>query len=626
MAKQRLKQGQKVAEGEYIDLLDGVNEIEKLFDAYISLRDDEYVPDEKPAPLTTEVFKDYVRRIHDAIRSTDEAVDAFKTAKDGSLLGSKTPAMIYVDSVDMFGVQLVAGRLVKTVHNVQSGTVSIPSWPLLTGLKLHKFKTFRERMDKVLEALTTRKFICKALFMDEVPMMTRISMQPEEEAKKKGTNKVTNTKRSGQVLYAKENMPKDGEPDTNTPGTGDGDEGEEADDEDTEKDMAPPPPKKRARYTRTPASVAVTINPGGRRGEKPTASRSAQPSNATIGSSFTPINASPSNQRAGAGASASNNTGQPVNTTESTPPSPMQTDGPSQPATPDPVTSRVPKQNNVIAFPVGIDHGPALQTALAGTPTGQSKLCGGSKFPGSLGKPATQYGNEWPPAYSPGRYPLPQQPKKAQPSGQHFPQQYHSPGNYINDQQASHGLEKGSPQGYSRSQAYKQRQMQSTQGITQITPHGSVSQHSQVSGLHFNGHEPRIRHVGQSDFQQSGHAAGFQPNGKVANFQLNGRMASMQHNGRIARIRLNGPHSYVVNNYFQQPAAGSPASQALPITQGADRHPSHDRFMYYDQTVGHDQDPNYGQAIEYAKTLDDDQSEFPYHEYLHVSTPAARIS
>lgn len=663
VAKQRLKQGQKVAEGEYIDLLDGVNEIEKLFDAYISLRDDEYVPDEKPAPLTTQVFKDYVRRIHDAIRSTDEAVDAFKTAKDGTLLNEKTPAMNYVDSVDMFGLQLVAGKLVKTVHKVQSGTVSIPSWPLLTGLKLHKFKTFRERMDKVLEALTTRKFICKALFMDEVPMMTRISMQPEEEAKKKGTNKVTNTKRSGQVLYAKENMPKDGEPDTTRPGTGDGDEGDEADDEDTDKDMAPPPTKKRARGTRTPASVAVTINPGGRRSKKPTAARSAQTtdntasiqpatpaastptqagsssehapssaangSNATITTSFTPINAGPSNQRAGAGTSAFNNTGGSVDTAASTPSSPMQTDGPSQSATPDSVTSRVPKQNNFVAFPVRVDHRPAMQVALSALPMGKGELYDAQKFSGPLGKPRVQYGNqipqtarpgvkELPPAYSRGPYTLPQQPQIVQSPGQYLPQQYQSPGNYVTDQQAFYGYQQSGQRGCSLPQANQQFRTQNRQGsIAQVPPQGQLSQQDQVSAIQFNGQGAQLRHVGQAACYQHGdQAPGFQPNGRVANFQQNGQvasiqqhgpMASVQRNGRVAGIRLNGSHGCsIVNNYFHRPEAES--SQALAITRGKDN-----QYMSYVP------DPNNDHVFGDAKTLDDDQYMVLYDEFVKVS-------
>lgn len=666
VVKQRRIRGQKAAEGQYIDLLDDVDDIERLLEAYLSLRDEEHTPGEKPDPLTTEVFKDYVRRIHDAIRSTDEAVDAFNTAKDGTL--RKSPVMNYVDSVGMFEAQLIAGKLVKTVHRVQSGTISLPSWPVLTGLKLHMYKTFEDRMDKVLRTLETRKAVCKALFFEEVSMVKRVSMQPEEEAGKKGSNKTSNTKRSNQVVFAKDNMPKDEEADTATPGTGDREEG--ADHENTDKDMAPPPTKKtrRAPRTRTPASEAVTINPGARRGKKPTATPSAEediddsasiqpdtpaastPSNTGAGSSsqpafssaaqpshntgisFTPINAGPSNQRASAAASASNNTGRPVNTAPSAPSSPMQIDGPNQSATPGAVRYGVPKQTDVIACPVVVDHGPAMQAAIAALPRGKGELYDPNKFPGALGKSLVKYGgqrsraagpsvNELPPAYSPGPYSLPQQPQNVQSRGQYLPRQYQSPGNYFTDPTAFYGYQQSSQQGYSLPQANQQFRMQESQrSIAQVPPQGQLSQHDRGSAIQLNGPAPRLHHVGQAaGFQHSDQAPGLQPNGRVANFQQNGRvasiqqhgrMASIQRNGRVAGIRQSGTNSCsIVNNYFHRPEPESPTSQALAKTRGRDS-----EYMSYEP------DPKNNQVIGFPKILGDDEREFPFHEYVNVST------
>lgn len=599
VVKQRRIQGQKAAEGQYIDLLDDVDDIEKLLEAYLSLRDEEYTPAVQPDPLTTEVFKDYVRRIHDAIRSTDEAVDAFNTAKDGSLLN--TPVMNYVDSVGMFEAQLIAGKLVKTVHRVQCGTVSIPSWPVLTGLKLHIYKTFEDRMDKVLRTLTTRKSVCKALFFEEVSMVTRVSMQPEEEASKKGSNNRSNQKRSNQVVFAKDNMPKDEEADTATPGTGDGDRQEGADHENTDKDMAPPPTKKtrRAPRTRTPASEAVTINPGGRRGKKPTAtpsaeediddsastqpdtpaastpsntgasstsqpafSSAAQPSHNT-GISFTPINAGSSNQRASVAASASNNDGRPVSIAPSAPSSPMQTDGPVQPATPGAVRYGTPKQTNVTAFPVMVDHGPALRTALAALPKGKGKLYGNRKFPGPLGKPLAQYGDPNP--LPPGQRLLPQQPQQAQSPRQGLLQQYHSPSNNMNTEQGlSYGFQQSSPPSYSLSQEEEHLRMQGARDSFAQSPlHHKAPQHNRNTSNH-HGQGPIIQVGRTGSGQHSGQVARFQESTQTAGPQRNCQVTGLQH-GLMPGMQQRVSGSSVVYNYFQPRAPRPSGSWAPPL-------------------------------------------------------------
>lgn len=655
VVKDRLAQGEEAAPGEFIDLLDDVDEVDQLFEAYLSLRDQEHAPEENPAPLTTEVMKSYVRLIYDAIGSTDEAEDAFNVGADGQL--KKTGAMKYVDELKMLEVQLVGARLVKTVHKVQSGTLSIPSWPILTALKLHKFKTFPARMDRVIEALKVRKSICKAMFFDELSMLQRVAMQPDEEANKKGTNATGNIQRDHQLQFARDNMPKDGKPGTATPGRGDGKLGQEADHKETDEEMAPPKSK---RVRRTPADVAVTINPVSQRAKKkPTAAGSAGsaeqsmdtdsaiqpagpaaqapvnnggPSQPTAsrkptfnntggnGTAFTPINAGRSRHSGLSSASAPTNGGGSGQTAPSTPSIVTKADIPSQPATPTPVKPRGSKQgnNNLFVAPAIVNQNAQMQASLAAGPMGKGELLDTLKYPGPLGRPMAPYGdqrpqtagpgvNELPPAYTPGIYYLPQQPQMAQSYGQYLPQQHQSPGNYSINRQASHGFQQGSPQRYRLPQANQQFQMQGPQGsITQARPYGRISQQDQMSGIQLNSQGPRYQHVDPAaGFQPDGRVVNFQQNGRVASIQQNCRMASVQHNGRMSRIRQNGSHSYIVNNYFQPPFVGYQDSQALPITQGEDdQYTDYERDMDYSQAVGPDQDLNDDQTIAYAKTSD----------------------
>lgn len=80
------------------------------------------------------------------------------------------------------------------------------SWPMTTALKFRKFQTFLGRMDKVILALKGCQAWVKALFLDMVSTKKRLAMQPEEETKKKGTNKSNNSNRDVQLQFARSNM------------------------------------------------------------------------------------------------------------------------------------------------------------------------------------------------------------------------------------------------------------------------------------------------------------------------------------------------------------------------------------------------------------------------------------
>ncbi|KAG6356384.1 hypothetical protein INS49_015772 [Diaporthe citri] len=652
IVKDRIAQGEKAPKGTYIHLVGKKDDVRELWEAYLSIQDEMYTPEEDQGEITEEQYAHYVRLVHDAIRSTDKADDAFQKDINGKVLKKQTAMMDFIDSVGMLEIQLIAGKLVTAVHNVQSGKMSVPGWPMLAGLRLHMFKTFRERMEKVIEVLTLWKAMCKDLFYTEMTWEKRIAMQPQEEADKKATNARLNLQRKHQKEKAKkiieENKKREAaelESDSGDNDNADNDNQRDASNEATP--VLPMPGNKRAKRIKPDQFINITTR--ARRGKKSKAAGSAeqatdtdpasqpadpaaQASTNTDGSpqpasptASEPANGDDSSQIAVSPAPASNNTGgstQPSSGTAFVPINAGRSSQRSLSSTPAPKkTGGSNETNNIFAGPALVDHGPALQAALTAAPKGQGELYDTSKFPGPLGKPMAQHGNERPPAYSPGQYSLPQQPQKARLSGHYFPQQPQPPGEYVNNQQASYGFQQSTPQSYGLHQPSQQFQIQGPQrSVAQVPSHSRISQHDQMPGIQLNGQEPRLQHNGQAvGFQHSDHAASFQPNGRVANFQQNGRvasiqqhgrMASIQRNGRMARIRLNGSHSYIVNNYFQHPVPGSSVSQALPITQGADNeYTGYEQAIDYDQTMGNSQDQNNDEATGYAKVLGDDQSE-----------------
>lgn len=683
VVKERIAQGEKALAGTYIHLVGKKDDVKDLWEAYLSIQDEMYTPEEDQGELTEEQYAHYVRLVHDAIRSTDKADDAFQKDIDGNVLEKQTAMMDFIDSVGMLEIQLIAGKLVTAVHNVQSGKMSVPGWPMLAGLRLHMFKTFRERMEKVIEVLRLWKAMCKDLFYTEMTWEKRIAMQPEEEADKKATNAGLNRKRKLEKNKAKklieENKKREAAALESNTEENDNNGNDNDDQKDGSNEATPTPSKpgnKRAKRIKPDQFIAITSR--ARRGKKTKATGSAeqatdtdtasqaadlavegstntvgslQPSDAAASTTtiaggsiqpanpaaLVPVNGNDSSQLVVSPAPASNNTGgstQPSSGTAFVPINAGRSSQRSLPSTPAPKKTGGSNQtNNIFAGPALVDHGPALQAALTAAPKGQGELCYTSKFPGPLGKPMAHCGNEQPPDYSPGQYSLPQQPQKAQLSGHYFPQQYQPPGHYVNNQQGSYGFQQSAPQSYSLPQPSQQFQMQGPQrSVSQAPSHYQISPHDQMPGIQLNGQEPRIQHVGQAvGFQNSDQAASFQPNGRVAYFQQNGRvasiqqhgrMASIQRNGRMARIRLNGSHSYIVNNYFQHPVPGSSVSHALPITQGTDsQYTGYEQTVAYNQTMGRDQEPNNDQAVGYAKKFSDDEPEAKCQDSWTVSFP-----
>lgn len=679
VVKQRITQGEKAPAGTYIHLVGKKDDVKELWEAYLSIQDEMYTPEEDQGELTEEQYAHYVRLVHDAIRSTDKADDAFQKDNKGNATEKQTAMMDFIDSVGMLEVQLIAGKLVTAVHNVQSGKMSVPGWPMLAGLRLHMFKTFRERMEKVIEVLTLWKAMCKDLFYTEMTWEKRIAMQPEEEADKKGTNAALNHRRKVEKQEARKLIEENKKREAAALESDNADNDNVGNDKqkDASNEATPAtgkPGNKRAKRIKPDQFIAITSK--ARRGKKAKAAGSAEQATDTNSASQPadlaaeasantddfpqPTDAAASSTTSGAGPSQppSPAASVPVNHDDSSQmfvspaPASSNTRGSTQPSsgtafvpininagrqsqrslpsTPAPKKTGGSNQaNNIFAGPALVDHSPALRAALTAAPKGQGELIDTSKFPGPLGKPMAHYGNERPPAYSPGQHSLPQQPQKAYLSGQSFPQQYQPPFNYMSNQQDSYGIQQNTPQSYGLPQPSQQFQTQGTErSIAQVPPPGQIYQHDQVSGIQYNGQAAPLQHVGQ--------AAGFKPNGRVANIQKNGRVASIQqhgpmasihrNNGRIARIRLNGPHSYVVNNYYQHPVPGSSAHQARPIAQGADGHYMGNEQAVYNQTVGKKQDLNNDQAIGYAKVLNDDEPEDKGQVSWTVSFPQAHFT
>lgn len=678
--KQRVARGQQAAPGTFVDLLDDAEGLDQLFHTYLSLQNGTYDPGEMAGVLTDEEFKRNVRLVHDAIRSTAEAEDAFKKDKNGRLV--KTPVMRYIDGVGMFEIQLVAGKLVKTVHGVQRGELLVPSWPTTTGLKLHNFGGFQQRMDSVIQSLKTRKSICKALFFEEVTMAKRVAMQPSEESDKKGQNTKTNQNRDEQLVFARKNMPKGKKAGTNATVTGGGDDDDEDDDNDDEnasKESSPARPAKRPR--RAAAGDAVTLasslqrradcvaarlalpavdtsgsaqpdtqpdtpsasaptsagglsQPGLAPAPAPepapaaaptaapaTAPAPAQVSTVATGTAFKPINAAAiNNQRAQPAAPASGDAAGQVDAAPDASPDPMDTDDQSRPATPTPASTSGSKQTDLFVGPAFIDQAAQVKAAFAGTPMGQGVLSHDKKFRGPLGEFCALFDDQGPQAAGTD---INEPPPAYTAAGSFLPQQHQrvqSPGQYLPQQYRPldnyASSPQNSPRGVGIPQPNEEFQMQG--------PQNSVAQVPPYGQISQNSRMSGVLLNGPDPcLHTSGNTAGgFQPNDRAANIQQNGRMAG---------IRLNGPNSrgsFIVNNYFQHPKPfESLTSDILAITQGADAPypPRFEQAIGYDETIGRGQSFD-GYVHGYAKTLPDDEAEDNCQGPLVVSVLLARIS
>lgn len=131
----RLVQGLEA--GVYTELID-IDEVEGLNDAYLAIQDTRFPPKQPPTPLTSEEFKHYVRLVYNAIKSIDAARDAYAKDKDGKVTG-KTFAKEYLDSINMFEIQLVAAKLVKAVHRAQAGIITLPVWTDIPGVGYSRY-------------------------------------------------------------------------------------------------------------------------------------------------------------------------------------------------------------------------------------------------------------------------------------------------------------------------------------------------------------------------------------------------------------------------------------------------------------------------------------------------------
>lgn len=599
--KHRIVQGEQAAAGTYIPLIGNKDEAFKLWEAYLSIQDDKYTPEEKPGELTEEQYQSYVRRIHDAVRSTDRAYDAFQTDihgntitqqdKQGNTVKTQTGMMNFLDSIKMFELQLVAGKLVTTIHNVQAGRLSIPGWPMLAGLGLHKYKTFPDRMDAAIETLTLWKACCKDLFYTEMTWDKRLAMQPKEEGNKKAANANLNLGRK----IAKEEAKKLKEENKKRQAAALGTDQEDNDDNqnDASKEATPAPTKSAParKRQRTKPTDFITISARDRLGKKATAESSAEPAaNAhdatqpvdppaqapintggtneavvdaasiavnsggspqpaasptpapnsngrstqpSYGTAFVPINAGGPHQRTLPSVPASNNTGSPKQRAPSTPSANMK-------------TATLKQTTDVFAGPAMVDHGPAIQAALAAGPMVQREFDDTSKFAGPLGKPTAQYGNQGP--LKPGQVSLPQQSQRAQSPGQDLPPQYESPGSHVTARQGwSHGLDPGS-RGFDSFGELYEHYVHGSRGALEVPCDHLVPQHNQVTGQYRQVNHQRGQTTSLLNQGSNGQLGGSQRNPQFTGFTQHGQ--SVQH-GQMARIRLSGPNSYVVNNYYQ---------------------------------------------------------------------------
>lgn len=201
LMRERLATAKCAAQGSWMPLVNRVDEVDQLYDAYLTLKDEAVPDDASLGDLTDAQLQHYVRLLHDAIKSTHQAEDAWNKN------GKPSTAMKHINQLNMFEIQIVAARLVKAVHRVQRGKLSIPSWGLLSSLRLAKKDSFDDRMSDAITSLTRSKSLCKNLFTGQLTWETRIAMQAAEEAVKKVENDKLNGQRNDEVKFAKKNMP-----------------------------------------------------------------------------------------------------------------------------------------------------------------------------------------------------------------------------------------------------------------------------------------------------------------------------------------------------------------------------------------------------------------------------------
>ncbi|KAL1854501.1 hypothetical protein Daus18300_011422 [Diaporthe australafricana] len=255
-AKKRLEKGKKATPGSYTSLINNVDEIDQLLVGYLQLQDETVKSSATTGTLTPTKFQHHVQACYDAIKSTAKAEDAFQ-GNGGDTQRIPSTATKFLNGLNPFEIQLIAGLLVKTVFKMQSGELCIPGWPQLSTLKYEKFASFDNRMSAVVTSLEHSKALCKNLFSGHLTWEKRIAMQPAAEAKTKGTNNIVNAKRNDQVSYAKKNMPEAGRRGSSTAGMDNQGENNEA-----EPTVATMRPKKKARSAAQKNSIP--IKPWGR--------------------------------------------------------------------------------------------------------------------------------------------------------------------------------------------------------------------------------------------------------------------------------------------------------------------------------------------------------------------------
>lgn len=173
-------------------------------------RQNDPLTDVDDAPTTAQERVGLLQELVEAMTSTGEAADAFKTNKNG--LKEPSAALAFITSLKDLELEIVAWKLLRTVLDAQSGNYLVPSWGGKNKYFAAKYTSFRARFDYVLNNLRQSKSLTKNLFDTEPTWIKRIAINPEKEQGRKAQNEKVNQKRNQQVEFANRHMSKEKSP------------------------------------------------------------------------------------------------------------------------------------------------------------------------------------------------------------------------------------------------------------------------------------------------------------------------------------------------------------------------------------------------------------------------------
>lgn len=125
-------------------------------------------------PRSPEHLQACVAMIVDAVR--DASRTDTRLPKD-----TQEDALRFLLSLRPFEVHMIAWKLLQSTIQAQQGACFRTSWGKYP-LAIEEFKTFQERFHALITALKTSKYLCRAIFGTQLPLIHIIALNPTLEA------------------------------------------------------------------------------------------------------------------------------------------------------------------------------------------------------------------------------------------------------------------------------------------------------------------------------------------------------------------------------------------------------------------------------------------------------------